>query len=237
MRYITADPHGCYDAWCALLEKIRLTERDTLYVLGDVVDRGPEPIRLLQDMMARPNVVPILGNHDFAFYYLMRQLAREVTAENWDTVLSTDLLEQYAGWQADGGEITARQFRQLSDWDREDILDYLAEASAYEVLQQGSECYILVHAGLQNFAEQKPLEAYELADFLGGHADYSRRYFSDPHIHLVTGHTPTLSIHGKAQVYMEKGHIALDCGCVFGGKLAAFCLETGQVTYVEGLQA
>ena len=234
MRYILADPHGCYDSWRALLEKIRFSHEDTLYVLGDVVDRGPEPIRLLQDMMGRPNVVLLLGNHDFACYHLMRRLAQEVTEDNWDRVLSAELLEQYTAWQADGGAVTARQFRRLPRQEREELLDYLSEASVYEVLRQGTERYILAHAGVANFTEDRPLEDYELSDFLVGRADYSRRYFSSRHIHLVTGHTPTMMIHGKPEVYQGNGHIALDCGCVFGGQLAAYCLETEQVTYVAG---
>lgn len=37
---------------------------DVLYILGDVVDRGPEPMKILNDMSMRINVFPILGNHD-----------------------------------------------------------------------------------------------------------------------------------------------------------------------------
>ena len=32
------------------------------------------------------------------------------------------------------------------------------------------------------------------------------------------------------------GHLVLDCGCVFGGNLAAYCLETEEITYVEGVR-
>lgn len=37
-----------------------------------------------------------------------------------------------------------------------------------------------------------------------------------------------------AKVFMKNGHIAIDCGCVYGGKLAAYCIETGEVEYVGG---
>lgn len=65
MKYIVSDIHGCFDQYQKLLEKINFSSEDKLYVLGDAVDRGPEPIRLLQDMMKRPNIIFILGNHDF----------------------------------------------------------------------------------------------------------------------------------------------------------------------------
>lgn len=53
MRYVISDIHGCYEQYRLLLEKIRFSDNDELYVLGDAVDRGPEPIKVLQDMMRR----------------------------------------------------------------------------------------------------------------------------------------------------------------------------------------
>lgn len=47
MHYVMSDLHGCYQEYREALEKINFNEQDTLYVLGDVVDRGPEPIKLL----------------------------------------------------------------------------------------------------------------------------------------------------------------------------------------------
>lgn len=65
MIYATSDIHGCAEKYQALLERIRFSAADTLYVLGDVIDRGPDGVAILQDMMLRPNVLPILGNHEF----------------------------------------------------------------------------------------------------------------------------------------------------------------------------
>ena len=57
----SADPLG-------FLEKIGLSDADTLYVLGDVVDRGPQGLKVLQDMMLRGNVLPVVsdGQHQTA---------------------------------------------------------------------------------------------------------------------------------------------------------------------------
>lgn len=65
MIYVISDIHGCYHEYIELLKKINFCDEDELYVLGDVVDRGPDPIKVLQDMMLRANVYPILGNHDY----------------------------------------------------------------------------------------------------------------------------------------------------------------------------
>ena len=37
--YVMSDIHGEYEKYCRMLEKIALSEEDTLYILGDVVDR------------------------------------------------------------------------------------------------------------------------------------------------------------------------------------------------------
>lgn len=57
MNYVISDIHGEYKKFIALLEKINFSEKDTLYVLGDVVDRSAEPIKVLQYMMIRQNIV------------------------------------------------------------------------------------------------------------------------------------------------------------------------------------
>ena len=238
MRYIVSDIHGCYNQYQMLLEKIQFSEDDELYVLGDVVDRGPEPIKVLQDMMKRPNVIFILGNHDFIMYTLMKKLSVEITEENYDKHLTSELLLDYNLWLLqDGGQVTAEQFRELSYSEKMGVLDYIAGASLYEVIENDGKEYRLVHAGLSNFAPDKEMYEYDLYDFLEKRADYSKRYYPDENVFLVTGHTPTVFIKGwgKTEVYRKNGHIALDCACVAGGKLAAFCVETEEVVYVEGL--
>lgn len=59
-----SDLHGEKYRYDAMLEMIQFSGEDTLYILGDVVDRGPNGIDILRDIMQRPNVHLILGNHE-----------------------------------------------------------------------------------------------------------------------------------------------------------------------------
>ncbi len=233
MRYIIGDIHGCYDKYMALLKKISFDEEDELYILGDAMDRGPEPIKVLQDIMNRPNVIYILGNHDLAFYLLMKKLCVEITEDNVETQIDMDLLNSYQEWLEDGGKVTADQFRRLNMDEKNDILSFLEEASAYEIIEHEHKTYVLVHGGLGQYELDKEPWDCSLAELVEDRADYSRPYYTDKNRILVTGHTPTSFIQGweKPRVYQANSHIAMDCGCVGTGVLAAFCVETEEVIY------
>lgn len=64
--YVISDIHGEYDLFMELLEKINLKEPDTLYVLGDVLDRGPHPVKVLLKLMEMPNAICIYAPKNYA---------------------------------------------------------------------------------------------------------------------------------------------------------------------------
>jgi len=233
MNYVISDIHGCCSQYTEILSKISFSDEDELFVLGDVVDRGPEPIKVLRDMMMRPNVTLILGNHEYIMYKVLSKLAVEITDENAENHVTADDLMDFTYWMQDGGGVTMEQFRRLDAEEQADILDYISDASAYEIVRAGGKRYVLVHAGINDFQPGKALDDYDYSDFLFYRADYGRRYFMDQNTYLVTGHTPTPSIREdkRPEVYCENGHIAMDCGCFFSGRLACLCLETGEVVY------
>ena len=49
MIYTVSDLHGCLEDWQTLLDTIHFSDQDTMFVLGDCVDLGPDPIGLLHD--------------------------------------------------------------------------------------------------------------------------------------------------------------------------------------------
>lgn len=233
MTYVIGDIHGCYDEYKELLKKINFSENDELYVLGDAMDRGPDSIKVLLDLMQRPNVTYILGNHDHMMLSALESLNVEITEESIEN-LNEDTLIKYEEWLQEGGSTTAKQFLNLSKEKRADVIDYLENASLYETIEYNGILYVLVHAGIGEFDPEKELEEYDAYTFMWDRTDYYRQYFPTDKIKLVTGHTPTPLIREdrKPLVYSEYGHIALDCGCVFGGQLAALCVETEEITYV-----
>ncbi len=64
--YAIGDIHGCFDPFMHLLEKIQFDEKkDTLWLTGDLVNRGPkslETLRFIKNLKSQ--AITVLGNHD-----------------------------------------------------------------------------------------------------------------------------------------------------------------------------
>ncbi|WP_297241102.1 metallophosphoesterase [uncultured Flavonifractor sp.] len=235
MVYCISDLHGDYFKYRTLLENLSFQSRDTLYVLGDVIDRGPDGVRLLQDMMTRPNVVPILGNHELTAAICLRWLLEEITEARL-AALGTEQLAVYQNWMHNGGEPTLRALSRLSQEERQELLAYLQEMDLYAQVKAGGRTFVLVHGGLDHFAPDKALEDYELEDFLFCRPRPDAVFYPDRF--LVYGHTPTRLLHHQMgnppsdTIFRHGNQIAIDCGCGHGGKLGCLCLETLEEFYV-----
>lgn len=235
MTYCVSDIHGNYEGYIKLLEKINLSEEDTLYVLGDVVDRGTGGIKILQDMMMHYNIIPIIGNHEYMAINCLEFLNQEITEESI-AKLNEGVIQGLLEWQNVGGQATIDEFHKLNPEEKEDIIEYLEEFSSYEEVSVNGKDYILVHAGLSNFSPERPLEGYHISEMIFETPDYDRVYFQ--YKYLVTGHLPTRCIErneGQDRIYKANNHIAIDCGCACideGGRLGCICLDTGDEFYV-----
>jgi bis(5'-nucleosyl)-tetraphosphatase (symmetrical) len=70
--YVIGDVHGCYDQFIKLLDKIDYnSQEDKIILTGDLVNRGPESLKVLNYCMADKNITSVLGNHDLYLLYLM----------------------------------------------------------------------------------------------------------------------------------------------------------------------
>ena len=103
-----------------MLEKIRFKSTDILYVLGDIIDRGPDGVEILRDMMGRPNVIPLLGNHEFTAAMCLPWLLSEVTEQNLDS-LDMGQFAALQEWIANGGGPTLRALKRLGREEQENI--------------------------------------------------------------------------------------------------------------------
>lgn len=259
MIYCMSDFHGQYELYLKMLEKINLNNNDTLFVLGDVIDRGSDGIRILQDIMHRSNIVFIIGNHEYMMYKVVTK-SKIVISEIDEIKPDMD----YYLWEMNGGAKTHNDFYQLSIEEQNSIIKYLEQA--YVVVPQlevGGRCFMLAHSThpvnyydrpvIMNDVPTKELEriiwkreylsdssSEEYADELS----LDERYDSDTT--LVIGHTPTPHIDKMGfsergygiMVHSDNGHIIdIDCGCAISNSsmrcLGCLCLDTLEEFYVR----
>ena len=228
-----SDLHGEYKKFMKMLKKIDFKDSDTLYIIGDVLDRGPNPIKIIKKLMEMPNVICLVGNHEFMAMECLSVLNNEITE---DFLLNMDPkdFDNIINWQYNGCDSTLREFRALSVDERNEVMDYIKDFTLYEEIEVNDRKYLLVHSGIGGYIPGTDIEDYSVYDMVWERADYGLQYFDD--IFVISGHTPTQLIEDNPRpgyIYRANNHIAIDCGACFkGGRLAALCLDTDKEYYV-----
>ncbi len=139
-RFAISDIHGCLKTFKQLIETIKLKRTDSLFLLGDYVDRGPDSqgvVRYIRELISHGyDVVCLMGNHE------------ESLVEKFST--NTMIWERLGGRGFKKKDVDPEGTWQ--GWRVEDI-EFLAGLKRFH-LTQG---FILVHAGL-NFEWNDPLK-------------------------------------------------------------------------------
>ena len=65
--YVMSDIHGMGALLEEMLEKICFSGEDALYILGDMIDRGFEPAKVLDIVRGTENITALTGNHEDGF--------------------------------------------------------------------------------------------------------------------------------------------------------------------------
>ena len=228
MTYVISDIHGNREKFNSLLKAINFSDRDVMYVLGDIVDMGDEPMELLCDLSMRYNVIPIVGDHDLLALRLLTALDKVLRG---GASPDPEILSELTDWIRKGGAKTMEGFKALDDDMKEGVLEYLEELSLYEEVNVGGRKYLLVHAGIADFDPDTPLDDYMPEDFISEPVDPDKTYFED--VTIIAGHIPTSNINGarSGRIYKGQGCILIDCGAAMGEALGCLRLEDGKEFY------
>ena len=229
MHYVISDVHGCYGLYLRLLEKIAFSDADTLIFLGDAADRGLQGIEVMRDLMARPNVICLLGNHEDMFRRVARCLGKKLTIEE-----RLALGRTFRNWtQRNGGGVTWSAYTKLPRAEQREILNWMDNLSWYYEITLNGQAFLLAHAGVGEWVPEKdPADCIE-HDFIWVRMDYTKTYYKNKL--LVTGHTPTFFIDpaSAGRILRRNNHVVVDCGAVYEGVLGCLCLETMEEFYVS----
>lgn len=212
--WVVGDIHGCAHELSVLLDEIAPQSTDTVVFLGDYIDRGPASRdvvdRLLQLRREHPATVFLRGNHEDMFLAYLGFEGRYAESFLLNGGLPT--LQSYGIFGRDGAEAAARV--------PDDHLEFLTTLRTWHSVDP----FLCVHAGVRPTV---PLERQDEEDLFW----IRREFVETPHpfpVTIVFGHT------AAREVFVDLPFkIGLDTGVVYGNKLSALALETGELLQVS----
>ena len=225
MTYVLSDIHGNSRRFQSILSQIDLQPEDTLYILGDIIDRFPDGGRLLRQIMKRSKVKVLLGNHELM---MLDALRPEKPAE----MLSTRNLWL---WYDNGGEVTHRYLKHLRKTDRASLLEYVASLPLFFDVEVNGRKYKLVHAAPSELFREYGVRYRSEKEFAVWMRLNSTFYNRNDYT-IVFGHTPTKFYQDDEPLKIWRGKrlLGIDCGSGYvDGRLACIRLEDEKEFYSE----
>ncbi len=195
--FAIGDIHGCFEALQNLIEnKIMLTKKDKLVLLGDYIDRGSQIKEVIDYIISLIengyDIITLMGNHESV---LLKALEKE---------------EYIPGWIQNGGNKTIESFglHSLNELDKKYVL-FFKELHYYYSINN----FLFVHAGFNDKIENP-------------FTDFHKMLWSRNHVHdhpklndkiIIHGHTPVTLEYCQKLVAERKHTINIDTGCVYAG--------------------
>ena len=130
--YVMSDIHGHVRALEEVLDLASPGDDDEVYVLGDMVDRGPAPVDVIRRVRSLPNVHVLMGNHENMLL---------------DVLLDTGEMDSFT-WALNGGFATATGLDVLDRDEYAELVDWMRGLPLFAVAETESRRYILTHAGI-----------------------------------------------------------------------------------------
>lgn len=232
MIYLMSDLHGDFQNFYKMLMKIKFSASDQLYILGDILDKNKENLRLYGFIRNQANILLLKGNHE---YLCEQYLEGNISAQIWE---------------ACGGKYTIQEVNTLTEEEKKRLYDYLKQLPLYLSLKVNGTEYFLTHSGFHadycikneeglvdiqtsvKMAIKEDQEAYLLSDdihYIPASLKFDKK--------LIVGHHPTILLpdYTFPSIYYGKKYIDIDTGNdnrKNGGRLACLRLDDGKEFYI-----
>lgn len=216
--YVLSDLHGQYDKFMDMLKLTKFNDNDKMYILGDIFDRGPDPLKILDYIICKKNIDFIPGNHEYMFLEFYN---------TYDARL----------WSYNGGRTTMTQLMKRGEDYLKALYDYLTKLPLVKIHDK----FILTHAGLYLPKNQNQYTLQEILSLQNAEFNlWSRSNINNERQYkdytVICGHTPTLYVDPdqyQMSIVRRKGTIYIDCGATFSdGRLACLRLEDNKEFYI-----
>ena len=248
--YVFSVVHGHRAPLERALMRISPSDDDRFFCLGDMIDRGPDPVGVLRVCRSLPNACVLMGNHEDLMMACLNDPRDPLATMNWGM---------------NGGARTSEGLAALDEDEANDLVDWVRGLPRWAQATVGERRYVLVHAGvrmgrvlLPSVWNGRTTAAYLRAqdpedlswireEFWGAPRGLSGEDGSGPV--LVAGHTPTpylermasevdrepLGPDGLARMVRVGGdRWDIDCCAASGaglGQVLVLCLDTGEEVY------
>jgi len=258
MRYLIGDLQGCCDAFERLLAAIGFSpSRDHVWVLGDLVNRGPGSLATLRRLHALGgSAACLLGNHDLHLLAVAVGIRPAQRGDTLGEVLDAPDREALLGWlrgqrlaACDEGWLLVHA-GVVPQWDRERTLALAAEVEA-ALRGPQAEAFLGAMYGNRPDRWSAGLQGFERLRFVVNVLTRIRFCDADGRLDFETkegagaarpGFAPWFEIEGRGTLGQPVafGHwstlglvnrpdlLALDTGCVWGGALTAVRIDGGR---------
>lgn len=259
-NYIIGDVHGCLDTLRQLIYEIDFDlEKDYAWFTGDLVNRGPHSIEAIRFIKAfGKHAICVLGNHDISllrkYYCNIKNPLSEKLFRAKDHKALTDWLSSLPLFYYDEKLKLAMVHAGIHpDWNLDKLLQLNKEVET-ELQKEDKKYFFENIFGNTPDTWDESLTGIDRLRYIvncftrvrfiepNGQLKLETRlkdnsttpiWFNNPlsipkDITLFFGHFAALN--GKCDV---PGIEAMDTGCVWGGYLSAYCVETKVVTKVR----
>lgn len=223
--YAVSDIHGYCETFLKGLEEIGFSDQDYLWCLGDMIDRGPDGIQILQYIMRHDNMDLLIGNHEFMLLNSVDDNG-EAVCNGKDAFLWLD---------ANGGRITFSRYRELPVEERIELLDWLKQRYVVRTMEVDDQAWCLTHSFYNPKCENKQYCDIPYRDVWS--ITWSSIWRHDPLTHaldvypnydytFICGHVPVQNIRAwqtsdedetvSLKSFYHENVINIDGGCAIG---------------------
>lgn len=224
--YVISDIHGCYETFMKLINKIKFSKNDVLYILGDIIDRGPKSYEIFKWIKQQDNVFMILGNHEDMFIENINGLLKINGLSKMSSEEKTiTVKEKLRTLKIYGYDHYGTLEKILSEYPADvlfEMNDFFTSIPLFYEIEVNNKIWTLVHASCK-----QNLDKMTKDDFLWDR-DLTTIGYGIANKNIIFGHTPTITEYYNYEggIQLEEGiyknnkytKINIDCGCVWGKK-------------------
>lgn len=261
-HYAIGDIQGCHAEFCELLDRLAFSPRsDTLWLVGDLVNRGPASLRVLREVIALgASCTAVLGNHDFHLVTVAAGIRRQHKGDTLGDVLAAPDRDELVAWLTarplvvSNGAFTMVHAGFLPSWTTAQALALSAEVQAM-LASPRARTFLEVLYGDEPHRWSNDLEGFGRLRVIVNTCTRLRFCRADDTLeleekrgksHAPNGFIPWFEQPGRRSrdTTIVCGHwstlglmltddvLMLDSGCVWGGTLTAVSLPERRIVQV-----